>query len=318
MPLSSLTGSATGCTSITSISVEEAYSTLSASCVVECNSTTLSIGDEVTTVILGTTVHYGYCKRIERMWPECKVAVTVNDPMIRAIDYFMASDDPEVPFQRNNIGTLQLIKDLLSEAGLTLVTGSDKPFTWGTNPDGARFNLQSVADAVNFIVQMVGDTIYYDRTTGYITVADRKPYPDGDTPAGTWTTGASGNIVSVHYSESSDKIRNRIVVYGKTPIRAEASASNPYLVVDQTAAIAHELIDTQTIADGAASVNLALLNRLERKAEVDLIGDPAIAARQVYTIQEPSFIGLNEDAFAYKVSHTLTDSGYTVSVTATM
>lgn len=108
------------------------------------------------------------------------------------------------------------------------------------------------------------------------------------------------------------------MVYGKTPIRAEASASNPYLVVDQTAAIAHELIDTQTIADGAASVNLALLNRLERKAEVDLIGDPAIAARQVYTIQEPSFIGLNEDAFAYKVSHTLTDSGYTVSVTATM
>jgi len=173
-----------------------------------------------------------------------------------------------------------------------------------------------VSDAIQFVAQITGNTIYYDRILDEVQFKARKPYVDtGDTSLGTWATGNSGNVIDINYSESSDKIRNKIVVYGKTPLTASNSAANPYLVVDQAVVIAHELLDTQAICDGTASVNLEILNRLERKAEITLKGDATIQARNIYHITE-SLTALDDDIFAYRVSHELSDSGFVTRVTA--
>ena len=317
-----LAASATNCTTIRSITTEESYSAITASAIVECDSTTLSLGDAIT-VGLGydtaTTVFSGYCKKIERVRPDNVIRITAYDNLIRAVDFFIAADDPEVPFQRNNISSLSLVTDLLALAGITSVTTTEPlpSFTWGTNEDGARFNLQSVADAIQFVANITGNTIYWDSTANRVEFIGRKPYVDvGDTPLATWTTGASGNILEITYHRGTDRTRNVVKVYGRTPITASASAANPYLVVDQAVVLAHELIDLQSMAQSTADINLALLNRLDEKLELVLEGDPTIRARQIYHVTE-SFTGFDDDVFIYRASHLLNDSGYTVSCTCT-
>jgi len=125
MSYSDLSGSATGCTDILSITAEESYSQLSGTCIIECRSTTKQVGDSITAVINGTTVFTGFVKKVETLEPEFMARLSCNDPLIKAVDYFLASDDPEAPFQRNNISSLNLIKDLLTEASITNVTSTE-------------------------------------------------------------------------------------------------------------------------------------------------------------------------------------------------
>jgi len=319
-----LSASATGCTGIISIEVNEAYSTLSSNAVIECNSSTLSLGSTVN-ITMGyegdTAAFNGYLvKKITRLRPENTYRIDCNDVLVRAIDYFMAADDPEAPFQRNNISSLNLVRDLLAEAGITNVTSVEPGpavFTWGTNEDGARFNLQSVADAIQFIAQITGNTIYAD-SSGTVQFVARKPYVDvGDVSSGTITTGNDEDLIDVEHMTSNSKIRNRVVVYGRGTLKATRSASSPYLVVDQSIAVAHELLDTQAICDGTAEVNLALLNRLEESYSLTIQGITSLRARQVWTLDE-SFVGAsNRDVFLYSVSHSFSESGYQQRITAT-
>jgi len=106
-------------------------------------------------------------------------------------------------------------------------------------------------------------------------------------------------------------------VYGKTPLTARASASSPYVVVDQAAVIAHELLDTQSICDATAAVNLELLNRLAQTLTIDLHGDSSIDPRSIYHVTE-SFTDTDDDVFVYRVSHAFSEAGFTTSVTATI
>ena len=123
-------------------------------------------------------------------------------------------------------------------------------------------------------------------------------------------------IISISKEVDNSKIRNVVKVYGKNPLTAKASASSPYVVVDQTAVIAHEMLDTQDICDKTAAVNLELLNRLSVTYTIDLEGDHSILPRRVYHITE-SFTGADEDVFIYKVAHSISDAGYICNVTAT-
>ena len=125
-----------------------------------------------------------------------------------------------------------------------------------------------------------------------------------------------GNIISIQRETNTQNVRNRIVCYGKTPIKATASAANPYLVVDQTAVIAHELVDLQSLAEAVCAVNLELLNRLQITLTMDLLGDSSIKARSVYHVSN-SWVGSEEDVFVYKVSHSWGQSGFVTNVTAT-
>ena len=315
--------SVTGCTSPRSANVEMSYSNITGSAVIECDSTTLSIADSIA-VDLGYSdehevVFRGYVKKIEYNRPDQTVRVTAADELVRAVDYFIASDDPENPFQRNNISSLNLVTDLLALAGVTNVTATEPTpvFTWGTNEDGARFNLQTVSDSISSIASMTGNTIYYDVDADLVQFNTRKPYVvGGDTALDTWTTGDSGNIVSVAYEVSTDKTRNVVKVYGKGNIKASASAANAYLIVDQTIAIAHELLDTQELADNTASVNLTLLNRLTETYTVEILGLPSLRSRQIYHITE-SFTGADRDIFVYQCTHQIdSESGYFCTVTA--
>jgi hypothetical protein len=138
----------------------------------------------------------------------------------------------------------------------------------------------------------------------------------GDTAIATWTTGASGQILSISKETDNSKIRNVIKVYGKTPLTARASAASAYVVVDQAAVIAHELLDTAEICSATAAVNLELLNRLGITYTVDLVGDASIVPRSIYHITE-SFVSANEDVFVYRVSHQLGESGFLTNVTCT-
>mgnify|MGYP001587946447 CR=1 FL=1 len=312
--------SATNCSNIRSITTEESYSTITASAVIECDTTTLSLGDAIT-VGLGydtaTTIFSGYCKKIERSRPDNVIRITAFDNLIRAVDFFIAADDPEAPFQRNNITSLNLVTDLLALCGITSVTTTEPvpTFVWGTNEDGARFNLQSVADGIQFVANITGNTIYWDSSATRVEFKGRKPYVDaGDVSTHTFST-ALGNLTEITYHRGTDKTRNVIKVYGRTPIVATASASNPYLVVDQAVVLAHEMIDTQAMADGAASVNLTMLNRLDEKYEITIEGDNTVKARDIGTVTE-SFVGASaRDVFIYRCSNIFNESGWFTSMT---
>ena len=99
--------SVTNTSSILSIVVSQSYNIPSASSEVVARTTSLDIGDAVT-VRVGYTgdhnqVFTGYVKNIERSIPENTYIITVNDKMIRALDYFIASSNPNTPFTRSAI-----------------------------------------------------------------------------------------------------------------------------------------------------------------------------------------------------------------------
>lgn len=320
----SLYASVTGCSNIISVEVQESFSAITATATVECDTTTLNLGDEITIDIGYASdhgvVHKGFVKKITRTRPENTFTIESADVLIRSVDYFIAADDPEHPFQRNNITSLNLVRDLLALAGITNVTTVEPGpaiLTWGTNEDGARFNLQTVADAVRFIADMSGNHLFYDRDADLVQFQARRPYVfDGDVATLTFTdTGASRNIIDCRYESGTDKTRNVCKIYGRGDITARKRADNPYLVVDQAVVIAHELISSSSVAQQIADYNLELLNRLTETYTITLEGDHNIAARLIADLTE-SFSGASgRDVFLYAVSHFLNEN-YTVQVTA--
>src|SRR5512145_1496852 len=152
--------SATGCQTVRRVETEEGYSMISARATIECDATTLTMGDTVTIDAGYADSHgvlfSGYVKRIEYVRPDNVIRISCNDELVKAVDFFIASDDPETPFQRNNITSMNLVKDLLALASITNFSEVEPSpvFTWGTNVDGARFNLQTVSDAVQQVANM--------------------------------------------------------------------------------------------------------------------------------------------------------------------
>lgn len=305
---------------ILSANIDQSYSQISTVATVECDSTTLSIGSAIS-IDLGYVGNHavlfsGYVKKIEYERPAYTTRLTCYDTLVRATDYFLASIDPSNPLTYKNISTPNLIKGLLSQCSITNVVTADPGFTWGTSSEGAKFNLQTVADAVQFVCSTVG-YIVYDDGTGQVHFVQRYPYATGsDTSTKSFITGNSGQILSCQYITSTEKTRNRIVVYGKTPLRSEARADNSYLVVDQTAVIAHPMLDTQALCDGTATVNLQILNHLTQSFEVEVEGDPTITPRMIGDITESYSGAVNKKIFLYRVSHNFSaGNGYITSFT---
>lgn len=306
------------CTGILSVETEASYGAITANAVIECTTTTLTIGDALS-IDMGydtnhSVVFSGFVKKIKRDRASAVINITANDLLVRAVDYFLAANDPENPLTYHSINDRDLVDELLGQCGLSTVSPQPSPsFTYGTNEDGAKFNLQSVADAINTVCNITGRVCYAEG--GSIYYVDRKPYVvGGDTPSHYFTTGSAGNIIDINYEASNDKIRNVVQVYGKSPLTARASGSSPYIVVDQTAVIAHELLDVQSICDATAAINLTLMNRLGRTWTLTVLGDPTLTARSIAHITE-AFTESNDDVFVYRVAHRLNDSGYTTELT---
>lgn len=313
MPARSLYATVTGTTGIVNIDLLEGFKSFSRTCTIECNETTLDLGDSIV-VDFGyddnhDIVFTGIVKKIHKSRPNNLITITCFDELAKASDYFMAAEDPENPFTRTNIDARDLVEDLLLEASITSFVADPVGFIF-TEPS---FNLVSVADAINAINGIIAWHIWCD-SDGVVHFADRRPYVVlGDTSTHTFTTGSAGNIVTNEYTRSEEDLRNKVVVYGFESIYAEASAVSPYLPAGfyKTAILASPLITSQVQAELAADFNLELYNRLTRTVSCEALGDPSCHVNDIVTITE-AHTGVSGDWFLYSISHAWGETGYTM------
>lgn len=318
----SITGVGAG--DLEQVIIREAYNTPSAGCVITAYDTTLDLGDSVT-VSLGyggsnTKVFQGYVQGMERSVPSHTITITCEDVLTKAVNYFIASDDPDNPLTYSNISSEDYVENVLAEAGITNYE-ADVPatFTWATDAP-AEVNLVTSWQAAKEMADMLAWHIYADRN-GKVWFNDRRPYDMGSDSADfTYNETAGTNVLSLSYSKSIEELRNRVVVYGREGIQATASQSSPYLYdagYYKTAVIAHPLIQTQSQAQTTADYNLELYNRLTQVVSMTVEGDPNLTARKFATITGSTFTTVSGLWFLYSVQHKFGPQGYTVDLHCT-
>jgi len=307
-----LYSSVTNTTNVISVNVQQSHSAQTTTAVIEAESTGLSIGDSISVDIGYSDNHQivftGFVKQLEISEPEQKVSITAIDTLIRAMDYFIVSSTPNSQYTRYNIKAEDLVGELLAMAGLTNYHYDSTSFTFGIHSP-VEVNITSVYDYCKFISDILAWHLYAD-SGGTVNFVDRKPYlMPGDSSYKTITKLLS--IAIAHGKDDMD-LRNRIVVYGSSGISAEASASSPYLPAGFYKSVlvsAPGVIDTQDMAQQAADYNLVLLNRLTETCSLTVLGDPALVARRVITLDVDE--GYDGDWYLYSVTHNLASSGYT-------
>lgn len=329
--MSKLYCTATGLSSLINVNVSISHSSATATATIECiNKGSVEIGDSITIDIGYTTNHAvifeGYVKSIERRIPENTFTITANDKLIRAVDYFVVSSDPENPTSYSHISAEDLVLNVLELAGIDSGDFECSPsyFTFAINTE-AEVNLTSSFDYARMISNVIAWELWADET-GTIQFRNRKPYvmktgtPDesqpgfvADTSIGTIT---DASIINMGYSKSDRDLRNRVVVYGVTGIYAEQHASSPYLPADfyKSTCIATPIIDTVSEAQKTALYNLTLLNKLTERTSMNVVGDPLYIARKVITLNGTHYSDVNDDWYIYSSEHNWSKSGYTVGL----
>src|SRR5512139_1697549 len=105
--MQTLTATVTGCSNITSISIQDSHTAPTATALILAETCSLDIGDSIT-VVMGYvgdtfTAFTGFVKEIEVKEPEKYYTITAANVMIRAVDYFIAAEDPNNPYSWSNI-----------------------------------------------------------------------------------------------------------------------------------------------------------------------------------------------------------------------
>jgi len=236
-----------------------------------------------------------------------------RDILKRAIEHFLVSEDIYSPWARADIPAECLVQELLLECGITGYSGAGTDYTFGVNNNPAEFNLMSVWDAIKQICNIIAyncwaenGTVYFDRVF---------PVPSG-IPVATLNVGDVGSIISINYTYNTDNLRNKVVVFGKSPIYAEAHEESPYLPAGfyKTAIVSSELIGSQSMADDSAKYNLELYNKLTETLSVEIEGNHNIRCRDTVRVTEP-FTGMSAaDWFVFAVSHRFDAQGYKTSL----
>jgi len=310
------------CTGVLSIKVSESYNAACVQAQIECSSTSLTLGDSIDFDLGFVGSHgkafEGYVRRIETNLPQMNTIITCEDVLSRAVDYFIAADNPEDPYKKFNISTEDLVEDLLSLCGITSFT-SDVPLdvVWGTTSAGVELNLTTVWQALQMVTGALAWHIYADRD-GTVHLTDDHPYKEsGDTSSYTWTR-ANNDLLMASYEITTDDLRNRVVVYGLNNIHATESASSSYLPAGfyKTAVIATQIIDSQSVANQTASLNLARFNRPTESVQIQIEGDYRVRPREFCTVVE-SYTGLSGDWFIFATEHSMTRQGYITNLTLT-
>ena len=318
--------SISGVSNIYNVGLSESHNASSATAIIKCGSHTKNIGDQIT-IDLGYEdghgqIFTGYIKSIEREIPDNTYTITCNDVLIRAIDYFVASTNPEEPFSRKNIAAEDLVKDVLALAGLYDYSAQATSFTLAINTD-AEVNLVSSYDYCKSIADIVAWNLWAE-SDGTVYFRNRKPYVmDGtsgqpgdvaDIPISgvVLETGDKKQNIQINYKISERDLRNRVVVYGTTGIYAEAKEESPYLPENfyKTIVAANVIIDTQDMAQRSADYNLDLYNRLTEELQLTVVGDHRLRARKVVAVND-SYTGLNQNFYIYSCEHQWGSSGYT-------
>jgi hypothetical protein len=316
MMANKLYASVTNTSDIYQVRFTEAHNDSAPMCVIDAETSSLSIGDSVTADIgyVGdhAQVFSGYVKSITKNTPPTLKKITAYGEMIRAVDYFMASNDPYSPFSRSNIAAEDLVEDIMAEAGLTNYGYDATSFTFGVQGP-VEVNLTAAYDFCNMIANTLAWHLYADQN-GKVWFVDRKPYVmGGDSPSATLTV---SNIISASYLESERDLRNRIVVYGFEGIHATASASSPYLPSGfyKSVVASAYWIDTQSMAQLAADHNLTLLNRLTKEGNMLIVGNADLQARDIVTVTEAN-TGMSGNWYIYGIEHMWSKNGFTTALT---
>lgn len=312
-----LTSTASGCSNIISIVVSDSFTSPTATAQIICESTNNTVGDSVT-IVMGYvgdtfTAFTGYVKEIELKEPEKLYTLTCANVMIRAVDFFIASDTPTNPFTRSNITAEDLIQDILEEAGLTSFSMASTSFTFAVhNP--VEVNLTGAYDYAHFLAEIIAFNLYADNG-GTVHLINRRPYPvGGDVSVASFD---ETDTISATYTVSDRDLRNKVIVYGTGNIHATASASSPYLPAGYYRSVvvsAPGVIDTQSMASQAADYNLDLLNKLTYKVSLTVEGRTDIFARSCVDIDLPSIGINNEQFFVYAMEHNWSRSGYVTTL----
>jgi hypothetical protein len=306
----------TNTTNVLSVNVSSSHSAQSTIATVEAITTSLDIGDtvEISVGYVGniSKVFSGYVKYIELKEPSLTYMITCSDVLVRAMDFFIASSDPNTPFTRQNITAEDLVGDVLELAGITDYEGDATSFTFAmTIP--IEINLTSAYDYARFIADIIAFNLYAD-TDGTVHLERRLPYVvPGDVSVGSIT---DVDIISISHNTSDKDLRNRVVVYGSSGVFAEASEESPYLPTGfykSVVVAAPQVFDNVGMAQQAADYNLALLNRLTETASISLVGNPLYFARQVVTITSAG-TDVTGDWYVYAVTHSANSSGYYTSI----
>lgn len=303
----------TGCSDFLSVNVSDSHASATATATIRCLSSSLDVGDSVT-VRLGYTgnhdrVFSGYVKAVQRSQSPTVYEISCANAMIRAVDFFIASTNPNAPYSKTRITAQQLIRELMAMAGLTNYSGGNSGFTFATKGVPLEVNLTSVYDFCKFIADTLAWHIYADND-GKVHFLSRPPFPDSDPSVASLT---GDDMLSVSHLRSDRDLRNRVVVYGREGVYADASASSPYLpggFFKTVVIAAPTVIDTQSMAQQTANYNLAKLNRLTIGGSVVCIGNPSISARSCVNVSR-SAIGMSGQYYVFACEHEWGRDGYT-------
>ena len=324
--MKTLLATATNTSNISNIRFTEAHNDAAPIITVKATTTTIDIGDAFA-VSLGyvgdcPNIFNGYVKAIDKSSSPTEYTITAYGTMIRAVDYFLASSNPDNPFSRQNIAAEDLVGDLMEECGLTSYGYDTTHFIFATQAP-LEINLVSIYDYCKMIADTLAWHLYADKN-GKVWFVERKPHlVSGDVSS---LTLVDTQISNEQYTIGERDLRNRVVVYGRNSIHAEAKDSESYDPVTETdrqilpagfyktVLASADWIDTQSMAQMAADYNLDLLNRLTVEATVTIEGNPNIEARDVITLNS-SKLGINTDFYVYTVDQNWSSSGYTTTLT---
>lgn len=233
-----------------------------------------------------------------------------RDALRKAVDFLLVTDDPDNPWLREDISAEALVGALLAEAGITNYSGDGSGFTFNYAP----FQMTTAWQAIDMICGILA-WYCWARVDGQVRFANVLPEPSG-APVATLETGDDGELIVISHLKSTDNLRNKVIIFGKDGIAATASASSPYLPEGfyQTAIISSELIDTQDMADQAASYNLNKWNRLTESVTCQAIGNPNINCGDTVEVIE-SWAGVSGNWFVYSITHRMSESRYVMDLT---
>lgn len=280
------------------------------------SNSSLSIGDWVDIDIqIGTKssrLFGGYVKQISHQVPDDVYEITAYDMLVRAKDYFIASDTPDTAYKAKNILAENLVGDILNMAGITSYSYDPTNFTFAVNSE-VEVNLVGALSYIKRVADILAYTVWAD-AFGTVHFKNRRPYPmTGDVASLRFSIG--DNILSYRYSKSDRDLRNRVVIYGNN-VYAEASAPSPYLPSGyyKSVVLASPLINSQSFAQKSADYNLELLNRLTEELHLKVEGDPYITPWKVCNVSGISSQA-DGDWYIYSVVHDISiGGGYTCEV----
>ncbi len=308
-----LYASATSCSNILAINVSDSHTAPTGTATITCLNSSLDVGDSVT-IRVGyngdnAKVFFGYVKNVQRSQSPTQYEISCANAMVRAVDFFIASTNPDQPYTRSNIAAQTLVKELMAMAGLTNYTSGNPHFTFATDGSKVEVNLVSSYDFSKFIADILAWHIYADMN-GKVHFINRPAFPQGGDPS--VATLNNSNIVDVSHWRSDRDLRNRVVVYGSEGVYAEAKASSPYLPAGfykSVVVAAPTLLTNHSLAQRTANFNLAKLNRLTIGGSVSIIGNPHIVARDCVTVSKAD-IGMTGKWYVFGCEHDWNKEGY--------